>query len=215
VSNVSRDTCDVTWLMTTDAHCHVLTADCPLACLDGLLSNQALNPLVSLMREPSGRGSVAEVVEWYRHRRLGELPGIGVGRIAEIEEVLLAAGLVDRSECYTLAGSAPAVAVAWRWIVPIDGPLVREMRVASGFSQSLLARLAGLSVSTIARLENQAVSFCHGQTLERLDSGPGLAGEENVQHVATNDTSEALAISSANHGNGIRSGRVPQRWPGD
>ena len=170
-------------LATTGAHSHPLAADCPVACLDGLLSSQALNRLLT---ESAHRDAitVADLAGLYRTRKLGEISGIGPGRIAEIEELLLAAGLVGSSECY-VAGAASGLARQQRnWLAVIDGPVIRYLRQSHGFSQARVARMSGLSVSAIARSENGPASYCHRRTLIRLAEVLGVppGGLEHPAH---------------------------------
>jgi hypothetical protein len=155
-------------LVTTGAHCHPVAADCPPLCLTGLLSGHALNRLLPEIGGPGRDGTVGDIAELHRARQLGRVRGLGAGRIAEIEEVLLAAGVIDPADCCIANAAAPAARGQRIWITVVDGPVIRYLRESSGFPQSLLARLCGLAVSTIARLENQPASFCHRTTLNRL-----------------------------------------------
>ena len=50
----------------------------------------------------------------------------------------------------------------------LDGERLREMRRQRGLSQEQLADLAGISLSTMARLESQDRSPCRSWTLGRL-----------------------------------------------
>jgi len=67
--------------------------------------------------------------------------------------MLLAAGLIRPDDSHVAAAAGPAARESRIWITVIDGPIIRYMRESSGLSQSLLARLSGVGVSTIARLE--------------------------------------------------------------
>jgi len=161
-------------LTTVSVHAHPVTAQCPVGCLDGLLSRHTLNPLLSGLQGADGEVTVGDLAALYRLRRLGDLRGIGVGRVAEIEEVLLAAGLLEVSECYVLAASAFSADDEPHWVAAVDGPMIRALRDAHGFSQSLLARLAGLNPATVARLEGQAAPYCHRRTLDRISAMLGV-----------------------------------------
>jgi hypothetical protein len=86
-------------LLTTGAHCHQVAADCPVGCLAGLLSRHALNRLLPALEGPGRDGTVGDVAGLHRARRLDQVRGLGPGRIAEVEEVLLAAGLLDAADC--------------------------------------------------------------------------------------------------------------------
>jgi DNA-binding XRE family transcriptional regulator len=57
---------------------------------------------------------------------------------------------------------------AHRWTTVLDGERLREMRRQRGLSQEQLADLAGISLSTMARLESQDRSPCRSWTLGRL-----------------------------------------------
>jgi hypothetical protein len=180
---------DIAPLMTTGAHCHRIAADCPVLCLAGLLSSHALNRLLPEIGGPGRDGTVGDIAALHRARQLGRVRGLGLGRMAEIEEVLLAAGLIHPADCHIAAMAAPAGRQRRIWIAVIDGPVVRYLRESSGFSQSLLARLSGLGVSTIARLENHPASFCHRSTLNRLAEILGVpsAGLEHPAHQICED----------------------------
>ncbi|MFI5066777.1 MAG: helix-turn-helix domain-containing protein [Streptosporangiales bacterium] len=53
-------------------------------------------------------------------------------------------------------------------IVMLDGQRLRQLRRQHGLSQERLADLAGISLTTAARLERQENSPCRGRTLARL-----------------------------------------------
>jgi DNA-binding XRE family transcriptional regulator len=55
-----------------------------------------------------------------------------------------------------------------RWTTVIDGQLLREMRRQRGLSQERLADLAGVSLTTVARLERRPLQPCRTWTLCRL-----------------------------------------------
>jgi DNA-binding XRE family transcriptional regulator len=63
-------------------------------------------------------------------------------------------------------GEPTRSAQAQRFI--LDGQQLRHLRRQCGLSQEELAGQAGLSVTTIARLERQASAPCRGRTLGRL-----------------------------------------------
>lgn len=50
----------------------------------------------------------------------------------------------------------------------LDGQRLRKLRRQRGLSQEELADQAGISVSTVARLERQLAAPCRGRTLGRL-----------------------------------------------
>jgi transcriptional regulator with XRE-family HTH domain len=55
-----------------------------------------------------------------------------------------------------------------RWTTVIDGDLLRRMRRQRGLSQERLADLAGVSLTTVARLERPSMQPCRTWTLYRL-----------------------------------------------
>jgi anti-sigma regulatory factor (Ser/Thr protein kinase)/DNA-binding XRE family transcriptional regulator len=75
------------------------------------------------------------------------------------------------------------VRLAQPWITVLDGQRLRRARRQHGLSQEKLAHRAGVSLTTVARLERQARSHCHTRTLARLAAGLGehpsvLAGSQ-------------------------------------
>jgi DNA-binding Xre family transcriptional regulator len=55
----------------------------------------------------------------------------------------------------------------------LDGQRLRQLRRERGLSQERLADRAGLSITTVARLESQSTSPCRGRTLGRLAAALG------------------------------------------
>ena len=55
-----------------------------------------------------------------------------------------------------------------RWTAVIDGQRLRELRRQQALSQAELAKLAGVSVHTVSKLERQPASCCRSRTLARL-----------------------------------------------
>jgi DNA-binding XRE family transcriptional regulator len=55
----------------------------------------------------------------------------------------------------------------------LDGNLLRQLRHQRRLSQAALADQAGISLSTVARLERQARAPCRGWTLGRLARAVG------------------------------------------
>jgi hypothetical protein len=102
------------------------------------------------------------------------VPGIGPGRTAGIEDLLLAAGLTGSADCY-LAAEASELARRHRyWLAVIDGPVIGCLRQSRGDSQLLVARMSGLSVSALGRAETEPASYCHRRTLARLARALGV-----------------------------------------
>lgn len=73
------------------------------------------------------------------------------------------------------------------WITTLDGTRLREARIERGLSRDQLAAEAGVSPSTMARLEGQRAASCHRATLYRiaatLADDPGLV----ISALATTD----------------------------
>jgi len=57
---------------------------------------------------------------------------------------------------------------AQRWTTIVDGGRLRQLRRQHGLSQEQLATHAGISLTTIRRLERQPAAPCRGRTLGRL-----------------------------------------------
>ena len=70
------------------------------------------------------------------------------------------------------SASPPPVAAITRPAQPqtfiLDGPRLRQLRRQRGLSQEELADQAGVSLTTVARLERQSCASCRGWTLGRL-----------------------------------------------
>jgi transcriptional regulator with XRE-family HTH domain len=64
-----------------------------------------------------------------------------------------------------------------RWTTILDGARLQELRRQRGLSQEGLATAAGISLTTIRRLEHQPAAPCRCRTLGRLaaalDEEPG------------------------------------------
>lgn len=54
------------------------------------------------------------------------------------------------------------------WITTLNGTRLREARIERGLSRNELAAEAGVSLSTMARLESQRAASCHRATLYRI-----------------------------------------------
>lgn len=79
---------------------------------------------------------------------------------------------------------------AQRWITTADGQRLRELRRQRGLGQEELADLAGVGLTTVARLERQRQANCRTWTLARIAAALG----EQFANLATSTT----ALSSAN-----------------
>ncbi|MDX6335818.1 MAG: Helix-turn-helix domain [Streptosporangiaceae bacterium] len=55
-----------------------------------------------------------------------------------------------------------------RWFTVLDGHRLRQLRHQHGLSQEQLAAAAGISLTTIRRLEHQPAAPCRSRTLGRL-----------------------------------------------
>lgn len=66
------------------------------------------------------------------------------------------------------SGRAARSGRAQKWIRDLDGQQLRQARRQRGLSQEALADLAGLSLTTVARLERQPCSPCRAWTLAAL-----------------------------------------------
>jgi DNA-binding XRE family transcriptional regulator len=62
---------------------------------------------------------------------------------------------------------------AQRWTTILDGQRLRELRRQRGLSQDKLAAQAGVSLTTVARLERQVHPPCRTWTLARLAAALG------------------------------------------
>jgi anti-sigma regulatory factor (Ser/Thr protein kinase)/DNA-binding XRE family transcriptional regulator len=66
-----------------------------------------------------------------------------------------------------------ACCVDQRWTVPIDGDRLRQARARAGLSQEAVADAAGVSVTTIGRLERRDRLRCHFVTRWRIAAAVG------------------------------------------
>jgi transcriptional regulator with XRE-family HTH domain len=62
---------------------------------------------------------------------------------------------------------------AQRWTTVLDGTRLRHLRRQHGLSQEQLASQAGISLTTMQRLERQPTAPCRCRTLARLASALG------------------------------------------
>jgi transcriptional regulator with XRE-family HTH domain len=60
-----------------------------------------------------------------------------------------------------------------RWTTTLDGSRLRQLRHQHGMSQEQLADQAGISLTTITRLEAQPRAACRCRTLARLAAALG------------------------------------------
>ena len=64
----------------------------------------------------------------------------------------------------TMTPTAPSLPIN-RWTVFIDGQHLRDSRTQNGLTRDQLASKAGISVTTIARLEGHSRTRCRSRTL--------------------------------------------------
>jgi transcriptional regulator with XRE-family HTH domain len=57
-----------------------------------------------------------------------------------------------------------------KWTIVVDGQRLRHLRRQHGLSQQALADQAGISLTTVARLERQDRSPCRAWTLARISA---------------------------------------------
>lgn len=72
----------------------------------------------------------------------------------------------------------------------LDGSQLRRLRAERGLSQQTLADDAGISVTTVARLEGQSCAPCRGRTLGRLARALG-------QHPGAGQQSALASLTAA------------------
>ena len=82
---------------------------------------------------------------------------------------------------------------ARRWTTVLDGERLRQLRQQHGLTQEKLADLAGVSLTTMARLERQDRSPCRSWTLGRL----AAALKETPAAIAPGGRTEDAAPTSA------------------
>src|SRR5436309_8073 len=88
--------------------CHVLTAACPVDCLEVVLSTATFHTLVRAYNAPfDPPATVGQVLELLRARRLGQAFGIGPRRLGEIRAALVLAGLVVGEDTPATPGQPP------------------------------------------------------------------------------------------------------------
>jgi transcriptional regulator with XRE-family HTH domain len=72
-----------------------------------------------------------------------------------------------------MTGAASTRPGAQRWTTILDGGRLRHLRGLHGLSQEQLAAHAGISLTTMRRLERQPASPCRCRTLARLAAALG------------------------------------------
>lgn len=73
----------------------------------------------------------------------------------------------------TLQLSAGSAGPSRPWTTVLDGERLRQLRRQHGLSQEKLADRAGISLTTVARLERQPSPSCRCRTLARLAAALG------------------------------------------
>jgi DNA-binding XRE family transcriptional regulator len=79
---------------------------------------------------------------------------------------------------------------ALRWSTLIDGHELQRLRCQVGLSQAKLADLAGIGMSTVARLERQRRARCRTWTLARIATALGEP-QDALRPAPTADTAPA------------------------
>jgi DNA-binding XRE family transcriptional regulator len=102
-----------------------------------------------------------------RDGHLAEERYVGPARAAEAERVLHAAGLISLADCRASAALAARRDSSSRWR-PVNGALVRDLRLARGWSQAALALNAGVSASTIRKIEAGFNPCCQARIVENI-----------------------------------------------
>ena len=64
--------------------------------------------------------------------------------------------------------ASPLIQASQRWTTSLDGVRLRQLRHQHHLSQEQLAAKAGISLTTIRRLERQPAAPCRTRTLGRL-----------------------------------------------
>ena len=83
-------------LSTTSPHPHVITALCPVPCLEGIIRRAAVNALVGeLKSREHPYGTIARVVERHHAGSMVGIRGIGLQARYQIEQALREAGLIS------------------------------------------------------------------------------------------------------------------------
>jgi transcriptional regulator with XRE-family HTH domain len=67
-----------------------------------------------------------------------------------------------------MTGTLSTNSLMQRWTTILDGGRLRQLRREYGLSQEQLAAVAGISLTTIRRLERQPTASCRSRTLGRL-----------------------------------------------
>jgi DNA-binding XRE family transcriptional regulator len=93
---------------------------------------------------------------------------------------------------------------AQTWTTLIDGRRLRQLRRQHGLSQEKLAYRAGISLSTVARLERQPYSLCRCRTLARIAA---VLGEDpaTISAPGSRPSWRAAVPTSAGTGNRLAS----------
>lgn len=93
---------------------HALTRDCPVTCLELLLSTVAYNAL--RCASPGPHPTVGDIVDLYHDKQLADIDRIGVKRSLEIETCLTRAGLIGHateSDAPVGSGQPPPIPTGW------------------------------------------------------------------------------------------------------
>jgi DNA-binding XRE family transcriptional regulator len=102
-------------------------------------------------------------------------------------------GPAEDAEVDAAGGEMSQQGSAQRWTTVLDGERLRQLRQQHGLTQEKLADLAGVSLTTMARLERQDRSPCRSWTLGRL----AAALNETPAAIAAGGRTESAAPKSA------------------
>jgi DNA-binding Xre family transcriptional regulator len=103
-----------------------------------------------------------------------------------------------------LAGAGDSA--ARRWMVIVDGQLLRQLRRQRGLSQEMLADRAGISTATVGRLERCDRPSCRGRTLARLAV---VLGEQPAAIIPTDHHANGVIQQPRMNDQPRNIGRVP------
>jgi DNA-binding XRE family transcriptional regulator len=131
-------------------------------------------------------------------------PGVRDGLMAAIERQqcivhpvnMLLKRRAEGAEGDAAGGEMGQQGSAQRWTTVLDGKRLRQLRQQHGLSQEKLADLAGISLTTIARLERQDRSPCRSWTVGRL----AVALNEAPAAFAPRGHAESAAPTSTSSG---------------
>lgn len=76
----------------------MITAECPLPCLKGIIRQPALNALRYELRDDDRpHGTIGWLAEWHQAGKLKDIRNLGIKSITEIDLALKQAGIIPRA----------------------------------------------------------------------------------------------------------------------